>query len=562
MNPTHSPNQYNQRPFLIIALLLLLLTTFITSLSRNAPTVLEIKTAESANQQGGDYWSQLIGADSSYNEATNSLLTSDGSLLVSGYSRSFGAGADDGWLIKLDQTGQIQWQKTYGGSDEEDFGAPIETNDGNIIITGSTQSFNATNNQDGWILKLNQNGTIIWQKTYGSNGSDRISSIVQTNDGGYIFSGSTDPDDDGNFDAWMVRLDPAGNILWEKSYGGSNSDTLTSIQQTSDGGFIAAGGYNRTTPNSYTSWIVKLNSDGTINWEKKYSDFALLGNINELSDGSFIASGPITTDPRFIDMHLIRIDSSGQVIWQKSYGTDSFETGGAIQIINDNEFVVAGTVFGGDYWLLNLDGAGNINWQKTYGDDDKFEVAGSLQRAANGDLYIVGYSNYSNLGKTFIVKVDSNGNADNCNIVGSYNGTIVNLMAPATNANPSNQTINSTVATSPIAPLDSLGTATFTCGGPPTFTINGRVIDNNAQPLPNTTIGYQLGSVTTNASGNYTISNLPPGTYTLIPTLAGYAFTTPSNHTVTVPPDQSNLDFIGIPIIYTEFEYIPLILKP
>ena len=533
MRHIHSKHQIQKRPILLITTFLLLITILISFLSQTTSTILEIETAESAILQGGDYWSQFIGVNSSYNQATASLLTSDGSLLVSGFARSFGAGGDDGWLVKLDQTGQILWQKTYGGSDEDDFNAPIETSDGNFIVIGKTSSFNANNNHDGWILKLNQNGTIIWQKTFGSPGRDAFSSIIEVNGSGYILSGSTDPDNDGNRNAWIVRLDAAGNLLWEKAFGSPNSDySLGKIKSTSDGGFIIPGRFNGI---GGDAWIIKLNSNGTIDWENKYSSFSALSNIHELSNGNFIAGGTITSDPRSYDLYMLKIDSNGQVIWQKSYGTDLFEVGASIQVINDNAYMVAGTNYNGDFWLLKLDGSGNIVWQKEYGDDDKFDVAGSLQRATNGDLYIVGYSNYSQLGKTFIVKVDSNGDDDNCNI-SSTSGTIVNLTAPATNANPANQTVNSTANPTTIGPQDSTAFASFICGGPPTSTLSGLVLDNTGLPLSGVTVAHLSGSTTTNASGNYTFNGLLPGTYTLLPSLAGYAFTNPSNHTVTVPP--------------------------
>jgi hypothetical protein len=257
-------------------------------------------------------------------------------------------------------------------------------------------------------------------------------------------------------------------------------------------------------------------------------------------------------------MYLLKIDNIGQIIWEKSIGTNGFESGEGFLKISDNEFLAAGRI-NEDFWLLKLDGAGNIIWQKSYGEQDKIEAASSLQQAANGDLYLIGSSETAFVGKTLIVKVDSNGNANNCNLGGSPNATIIDLTTTPNSVNPINQTLNSTVNPSAITSQDSPAAASFLCGGPPISTISGQVLDNNGLPLPNTTIGYQTGSVTTDAGGNYTINKLPSGTYTLVPSLAGYAFT-PSNHSVTVPPDQSNLDFVGTPIIYTDFVFLPILV--
>jgi hypothetical protein len=559
----HPPRHSRQRPILLTTTLLLILTALISFLRQSSPTILVVETAESANLQGNEYWSLLIGDESSFTDARWSLLTSDGGLLLSGYSQSFGAGGDGGWLIKLDPDGQIQWQKTYGGNKDDYFYPPIETADGNFIAIGRAGSF-TTGLVDGWVLKLNQNGDVIWQKAYGTLGYEEITNIIQLNDGGYIFIGGTDPDGNDYFNAWVVRLDSAGNILWEKTFGGPLSDSLTTIRQTADGGFIAAGTYDNTFGINGRSWIVKLNSDGTIDWDYTYSDQAVLRSIHELSDGSFIAGGTSLSDDRFYDAYLIKVTGSGQVIWEKSYGTADFEFGSALQVINDNEFMVAGaagTVGNGDYWLLKLDGAGNILWQKIYGYSDRDEGAASLQRAANGDLYMVGDSTQSNPGKTFIVKVDSNGNADNCNIIGSYNGNVLNLTNPAVNVNSTSHTVTSTVAPTTAVPENSAEASSFVCGGPSISSLSGRVLDNNSLALPGTEITYQVGgSVTTDAGGYYTITNLLPGNYTLLPTLPGYAFV-PGNHAVSVPPDQTNLDFVGTPIIYNSFDFLPAFFK-
>jgi hypothetical protein len=193
---------------LMIVLFLIIPVALISFLGQKTPGLSVTETAESASQQGNDYWSLLFGVDEAENYVSQSLLTSDGSLYIAGSSYSFGNGSADGWLIKLDQTGQIQWQKTYGGSDFEEFRSLIETADGNIIVAGATGSFNSTNLNDGWVIKLDQNGAIIWQKTYGSISNNRIATIKQLDDGGYIFSGGTDP-----CTARSVRLRPSPGTI-------------------------------------------------------------------------------------------------------------------------------------------------------------------------------------------------------------------------------------------------------------------------------------------------------------------------------------------------------------
>ena len=136
--------------------------------------------------------------------------TSDGGYIVAG-TTSFGAGINDIWILKLDQTGTVSWQKTYGGSGDDDAYSIQQTTDGGYIVAGSTSSFGA-GNYDMWILKLDQTGTVSWQKTYGGSGGDCAYSIQQTSDGGYIVAGYTTSFGAGNDDMWILKLDSNGNI--------------------------------------------------------------------------------------------------------------------------------------------------------------------------------------------------------------------------------------------------------------------------------------------------------------------------------------------------------------
>ena len=148
------------------------------------------------------------------------------------------------WILKLDQAGTVSWQKTYGGSGYEYAYSIQQTSDGGYIVAGDTSSFGA-GDDDMWILKLDQDGTVSWQKTYGGvSGDDHAHSIQQTTDGGYIVAGYTDVLWGWRSDMWILKLDQTGNVSWQKTYGGTDFDEAYSIQQTSDGGYIVAGTTN------------------------------------------------------------------------------------------------------------------------------------------------------------------------------------------------------------------------------------------------------------------------------------------------------------------------------
>ena len=185
-----------------------------------------------------------------------------------------------------------QWSKTYGGSDWDEAYAVQQTRDGGYIVAGHTESY-GVNNDDLWVLKLNLQGSVIWQKTYGGVTSDIAYSIQQTTDDGYIVAGSTTSFGEGAQDMWILKLDSMGNISWQKAYGGGNTDNAWSIKQTGDGGYIVAGTTFSFGTGNYDIWIVKLGQNGTPSWQKTYgsggNDIAY--SIQQTTDGGYIVAG-------------------------------------------------------------------------------------------------------------------------------------------------------------------------------------------------------------------------------------------------------------------------------
>ncbi len=135
---------------------------------------------------------------------------------MAGYTESFGAGDSDAWVIKLDANGNVQWQKTYGGKGDDYAYSIQQTSDGGYIVAGKTLSF-GTGDSDAWVIKLDAKGNVQWQKTYGGEYDDFVHSIQQTSDGGYIVAGYTLSFGAGN-DAWVIKLDAKGNVQWHKTY--------------------------------------------------------------------------------------------------------------------------------------------------------------------------------------------------------------------------------------------------------------------------------------------------------------------------------------------------------
>jgi hypothetical protein len=208
---------------LILALLSVSLVTLFTEYA-HAQVVRFAKT------YGGTDW----------DKARSVRQTSDGGYIVAGYTNSFGAGGYDFFLIKTDAYGNVQWAKTYGGTDNDWALSVQQTYDGGYIVAGLTSSF-GMGGYDFFLIKTDENGNIQWAKTYGGTNEDWAYSVRQTSDGGYIVAGYTGSFGAGGYDFFLIKTDENGNIQWAKTYGGTDNDWARSVQQTYDGGYIVAG---------------------------------------------------------------------------------------------------------------------------------------------------------------------------------------------------------------------------------------------------------------------------------------------------------------------------------
>ncbi|HHT9125377.1 MAG TPA: BACON domain-containing protein [Candidatus Brocadiia bacterium] len=369
--------------------------------------------------------------------------TIDGGYIAAGTSGSTGANTNGGydiWVVKLDANGAIQWQKAYGGSLSEYAGDIRQTNDGGYIVAGSTYSFGA-GKADILVIKLDAMGNIQWQKTYGKSDYDVASSIQQTFDGGYIVAGTTT-----SFgvvingivseipDAWVLKLDAIGNIQWQKVYGGTASDTASSIQQTSDGGYIVAGTtFLPTSGANADIWVFKLDASGKIQWQKTFVDKIYMGglayeyatSVQQTSDGGFVVAGcsgafggGAYSGGYGGDFWVLKLDTNGNLQWQKTYGGPYGEWAYSIQQTSDDGYIVAGRTLSfpivGDvrkvaFWVLKLDISGIVQWQKTYG-RSHYDEAFSIQQTSDGGYIVAGLTYTSGIGWHFwVLKLEPNG---------------------------------------------------------------------------------------------------------------------------------------------------------
>jgi hypothetical protein len=281
---------------------------------------------------------------------------------------------DDAWVVKLDSSGNIQWQKCLGGSGEDQATSILQTADGSYIVTGTTSSTDGDisgkhGSYDVFVIKLTSSGNIQWQKCFGGQGYDHANSIIQTSDGGYIAAGFTDSPDEGFFnhgggDVYVVKLDSIGNKLWEKCYGGSIAETAFSIVQTPDNGYAFVGktqssdGQVNGFKGGYTdAWLVRLNPIGDILWQKSLggSSSDVMTMIVQPSEGGFlIAGGTGSNDGDVTDFHaipawskglawIVRLNSSGIIVWQKCLGGSGQDNANEVIQTSDGGYIMSGT---------------------------------------------------------------------------------------------------------------------------------------------------------------------------------------------------------------------------
>jgi hypothetical protein len=364
-----------------------------------------------------EYWNKAFKATNS--EDILAMIPSENNVVFAG---SAFAGQANGWIAKADQNGHLLWQKLYGGTQTEVLRSVAATPDGGYILAGSAESSNGDitglrGSTDAWVLKLDANGNIIWSKAYGGTRYDDAKTIVATGDG-YIVSGigqSFDGDlqnTSGTGAIWVFKVDLSGNMVWSKFMGGGSGESRKLIP-VENGNYLLLGTTHTITQTltHQNVIVIKLDASGNKIWEKNYGgsetekpyDVKMAANGNYVIAGvTYSSDGDVTEAFGASDAWIINIDINGNKIWQKSLGGSGIDEMQAVASTTDGGFLVAGwtaskdgDATGGDgwseMWVVKLDQAGRKVWHKTFGGTGG-ERAQTIIAGSNDTYLIAGYS--------------------------------------------------------------------------------------------------------------------------------------------------------------------------
>ncbi len=379
----------------------------------------------------------------SHDDSKVLIQTSDKGYLLGGSSIS-GISGDksdscrgnwDYWIIKTDSVGVKQWDKTFGGAEEDAIGAMMETPSA-YFIAGSSQSDSSGDkncynygSSDFWLVKIDKNGNKIWDKNYGGNLSDQCFSMIQTNDGNILMAGVSESDVGfdksdscrGNYDYWIIKIDSLGNRIWDKTFGGSQIDALLSVVPINDSGFLLcgwswsdeSGDKSQASFGQTDMWVIKIDSVGNKIWDKIYggSNFEQLSSAIGMNDSTYILFGDsrsgisgnktqATCGTNFSDFWVVTIDNSGNIIWDKDYGSSNVEESGSIAITNDNCILLTGRSYSQancsktennlgeeQMWAIKIKSDGTKIWDKTLFTTGHDEGGFGLQGTDNSFLF-------------------------------------------------------------------------------------------------------------------------------------------------------------------------------
>ncbi|UCG43571.1 MAG: hypothetical protein JSU73_02845 [candidate division WOR-3 bacterium] len=327
------------------------------SVSGNWNDIVLIRT----DSYGDTIWTRTYGGPN-YDRGIACRQTADSGYVVVGCLYVTSDSSYDICLVKYDIEGNRRWARTYGGTDW-DYGWAVEqTSDKGFIIAGTTLS-NGADSHDIYLAKTDTSGYIQWAKTFGGSGVDWGSDVLQASDGGYLAVGYTESFGNGGEDAWLVRTDSAGEVLWTRTYGAELLDRATSVTQTSGGGFVFTGITEYTGGPAGDVWLFEVDSAGDSVWARTFGGPNLDSgsDIVRTADGGYAVTGwTWSFGTGQSDLWLVNTDQMGGLQWDTTFGDSWLDYGRSLQQTGDDGYIVVGETFPRGIWLIKTDPYGRV----------------------------------------------------------------------------------------------------------------------------------------------------------------------------------------------------------
>ena len=339
-------------------------------------------------------------------------LTADGGFILVGFTTPEGRTDQDVYLVRTDGDGRMLWSQTYGGEADDSGWAVLETEDGGFILAGFTNSFGA-GGTDVYVIRTDASGQALSEHTFGGTGDDIAWALI-TVDGGYLLAGETSSMGSGQTDAYFIRLDHQGGVLWEQAYGGSRVDRVFSARQTADGGFVAAGVSNSFNGTDRDAYIIKTDLAGNLQWETLFGEELddVAHSVHLAGDGSYFITGYTRNfGASDNDALILSIDPDGNIVRQKTFGgrlDDRLITGSETA---DGGGILVGYTksFGAGNWdvyLVRVNASGEVEWFLPIGGEGE-DTGYTVRQTRDGDYVLAGYTRSQGAGSrdAYLVRV-------------------------------------------------------------------------------------------------------------------------------------------------------------
>lgn len=308
---------------------------------------------------GNEIWARGYGG--TVVDIGNSVCqTADGGLILAGTIGSNYPPERQILLLKLNAEGETTWTRVYDGMSEDGVNSVQQTADGGYIAVASTSSRGA-GGDDIWLLRMNDSGDTVWTLTYGWASVDEGRFVQQTNDGGYIVVGNTRSVNTGSTGIWLLKTDASGDTVWSRVFDGGSTDRGHAVQQTKDGGYIVTG--QTTTYSGWHVWLIKTDANGDTTWTRTFgrSGDAEGHSVQQTLDGGYVVTGYDGSD-----VCLVKTDAGGNEVWSKTFGWDGIDMGNSVQQTQDGGYMIAGSTssYGSgmeDVWLIRVESDGDVS---------------------------------------------------------------------------------------------------------------------------------------------------------------------------------------------------------